>query len=157
MNVPAEMTRLNPSFLRMAAHLLVWIGVALVMGYFWQGYAQNQWWSPEYIATLSVPMGIVIVACWLGFVPTKLAYDEEEIIIHSWWRGDHTYRWEALSHYGGGMTVFALQFGSMQAYQIFTLAYPKSEWNQFQRFLRERFPEKKTRIWIGPFGIKQRK
>jgi len=151
------MNKLNPSFLRAAANVSLWLLITAVFGYFSQGLSDDHWWTQGYILSLSIPFVLMILATWVMFVPRCLEYDERTLIIHFWLRGRQSRSWEELRYYGGAFNVFLIQFGSMQAFQIFSGAYPRTEWQSFSGFLRARFPDKKATGWLGPFGFKWKK
>jgi hypothetical protein len=96
----------------------------------------------------------MVGTCWFAFVPRNLEYNDDGVFIHSWWKGRQAYSWDALRHYGDACNVFLIQFGSRQAIQILDQAYPKSDWNRFKGFLKERYPDRKASGWIGPFGFR---
>ena len=149
-----KMNRLNPSFFRAAANVFLWLLITVVFGYFSQGLSEDHWWTPGYIFSLSVPFVLMICSTWMMFVPRCLEYDERILIIHFWLRGRQSRSWEDLRYYGGACHVFLIQFGSVQAFQIFSGAYSRAEWRNFTGFLRTRFPDKQATGWLGPFGFK---
>lgn len=151
------MNRLNPRFPRMAVPVSLGFWGTSVFAYFWQGHFENRWWTADYFVTMCIPFLLVLVTIWFGFVPRRLEYDEEGVLIETWWKGSHAYSWNELRYHGGSSNMFLLQFGSEQAIQIFGQAYPKPDWKRFREFLKERYPEREASGWIGPFGFRRRK
>jgi hypothetical protein len=136
----------------MASSLMV--SITVVGSYFWSGYRENVWWSFDYLVSLLIPLGMMVMVSWFAFVPRLLEYDDRCIRIHFRMRDFREHSWSELRYYGGGFNVFLLQFGSRQALQILGQAYPKAEWDEFRRFLKDHLPERKASGWIGPFGFR---
>ena len=102
----AEMNRLNPSFIRAAANVSLWLLITAVFGYFSQGLNEDHWWIQGYILSLTVPFALMIVVTWIMFVPRCLEYDEQTLIIHFWLRGRQSCTWEELKYFGGACNFF---------------------------------------------------
>jgi hypothetical protein len=151
------MKRLHRNFVRCAGNVLFWMFVVTLIGYFWQGYKENHWWTIDYIWSLSIPFIIAPLFIWFAFVPNDIQFSENEFAINMSWGGKHTLQWSELEFFGRGRGVFLLQFKGMSAFQIYAKAYSKPEWNEFTSFIESRWPECKASGWLGPFGFKWRK
>jgi hypothetical protein len=143
------MIKPKPSFWRVVLRVGSAVVVFSVIGYFLQGWQEHKWWSLGYIESMSIPVVIMPVAVWFMFVPSWFQYSEEEISLRTILR-QGTYAWDMLDAYGPGPNVFMLQFkGDSGAYQIFSGAYPRKEWQAFKKYLEIRFPERKCSFSIG--------
>jgi hypothetical protein len=141
--------QLRPSFLRCAA----WVTLALVMvsvvGYFWQGYRENHWWTHGYMLSLLIPFGIAPLVVWFMFVPSRLEFSDSEFIIQFPFRRRHTLNWSDLQYYDSGENVFMIQFTSVGTFQIFPQAFRRSEWRMLKNFLVTTFPDRKASGYFG--------
>ena len=141
--------QLRPSFLRCAA----WVTLALVMvsvvGYFWQGYRENHWWTHGYMLSLLIPFGIAPLIVWFMFVPSRLEFSDSEFIIQFPFRRRHTLNWSDLQYYDSGENVFMIQFTSVGTFQIFPQAFRRSEWRMLKNFLVTTFPDRKASGYFG--------
>jgi len=143
------MIKPEPKFWRVALRVGATVIAVSIAGYFLQGWQQHGWWSLGYIESLSIPVAIMPVAVWFMFVPGWFEYSEDEISLRTLLR-QGTYSWDMLDAYGPGRGVFMIQFkGDSGAYQIFSGAYSRAEWQAFSSFLETRFPDRKTSFSIG--------
>jgi len=153
------MIYLTRSFVRLLGNILFWMGILIIVGYFWQGYRDGCWWTIGYIASLSLPISIFTIFVWFAFIPKLLAYSDEEFLIDTVFFGKKTLHWSDLKYYGygRGMSVFMLQFDDTRTFQISKLAYTKDQWTAFVSFLETTFPDKKATGYIGDRMFKWRK
>jgi hypothetical protein len=135
--------------------VLVWLMVADVCGYLWQGLFENFWWSPGYILSLAIPTILVPCILWVMFVPRQMDVSDDRLRIRSILRGDQEIGWKELKAWGnGGEGIFMLQFRDRSTFQIALFAFPREQRRQFIDFLNNRFPQRKARIWLGPWGFR---
>ena len=141
--------RLHPSFVRASASVLALIFALTVATYFWQGYYEHHWWTRDYIISLLIPFTIAPLAVCVMFVPRRLEFSDRRFMVQLPFRRLHTIEWDDLEYYGSGSNVFMMQFSGVGTFQIFTHAFPGSEWRMLKNFLSTTFPERKG---SGHFG-----
>jgi hypothetical protein len=91
------------------------------------------------------------------FAPGEISWDDKKISLRGKSRTPRDYTWgqlEAYSHWSFRYGTFLLKFEGMQSYQIVPVCFPAGDWRGFQSFLRTRFPEKRTKVWFGPFPMR---
>lgn len=91
------------------------------------------------------------------FTPREITWNEERIKIRALFPGSGDYAWEQLEAYspfGRSAATFLIKFEGKQAFQIAPFGFRTDEWKAFQSLLRQRFPKKKTWIWIGPMPVR---
>jgi hypothetical protein len=84
------------------------------------------------------------------FTPHEITWDEETIKIRALFPGSGDFTWqqlEAWSPYGRG--TFLIKFEGKQAYQIVPAGFQSEDWKAFRSLLQQRFPKKKTWLWVG--------
>jgi hypothetical protein len=145
---------LTPSpwlFLRTVLGSLVAI---FTISYFWQGYHQGHWWSPDYIFSLSIPVLIIACVVWGAFVPLDFAVSEECLTIRFAFRRRRNIGWDKLRLWGsGGEATFLLKFANHGTFQVGLFAFPRSQRRWLKDFLASRFPQRKARGWLGLWGF----
>ncbi len=139
------MVRLRPSFTRIAVSTDSFLLIAIVLGYFQQGYMNGKWWTTDYICSFSVPLVLLPLLVWFIWVPRVLEYSETHIRIVTIFRNT-LQPWKHLKSYGDGPgIVFVLRFkGEFQGYQIMSKAYSDSDWNRFTDYLETCFPNRES-------------
>jgi hypothetical protein len=113
-------------------------------------------WAEVFVPALmgSVFMGVFICVI---FTPQEIGWDEEKISLRVIFPKSGVYTWsqlEAYSTWGGRFAAFLLKLQGVQSYQIVPVCFRAAEWKKFQFFLRTRFPEKKTWVWLGPVPVR---
>jgi hypothetical protein len=137
------MVRLRPSFTRILISIDSFLLIAIVFGYFQQGYIDGKWWTMGYICSFSIPLVVVPLLVWFIWVPRVLEYSETHIRIVTIFR-QTLQPWKRLKSYGAGSgIVFVLRFkGELQGYQIMSKAYSDSDWDRFTDYLETCFPNR---------------
>jgi hypothetical protein len=138
------MKNLTPNFIRSSAWVLSALALVTLADYLWDGFHDSKWWTIGYISSLAIPFVIFPVVVWFMFVPKRMAYSDEEIVIQRWFTPGCKLPWSTLDYYGTGENVFVLQFAGRQSFQIFASAFPRGEWRVFSAFLKKRYPEKRA-------------
>jgi hypothetical protein len=136
--------QLCPRFLRCAAWVTLALAVVTVVGYLWQGYRENHWWTHGYMLSLLIPFGIAPLIVWFMFVPSRLEFSDSKFIIQFPFRPLHTLNWFDLQYYGAGENVFMIRFTSVGTFQIFPQAFRRNEWRMLKNFLVTTFPDRKA-------------
>ncbi|HXT41979.1 MAG TPA: hypothetical protein VN887_18365 [Candidatus Angelobacter sp.] len=108
------------------------------------------------LATLGGTLfGIFVTAI---FTPREITWDDETIKIRAIFPRSGDFEWrqlEAWSPYGRGTLL--IKFNDGQAFQIAPAGFGSKDWKVFRSMLQQRFPEKKTLIWIGVRPVRFRK
>ncbi len=118
-----------------------------------QSVAKGHPWSDDYIFSLAIPVLFLPTVIWLFLVPKHFAYDQEVVTLTSRLGRTQTFAWSQLCHWGfvaGG--ILCLEFPG-KPIQIALSFYTPISRQILWDFLRTKFPDQKTGIWIGPFGI----
>lgn len=149
--------KLIPNFWR-ASGVVVAGCLAVTFGaYLFQGYGEGNWWSSNYAATLSIPTILMPIFVWFAFVPNRLEVTDRTIFIGFRFRVGHTLYWEDLNSWELGEGVFMMRFANHKTFPIFSGAYSSDQWSWFRNFLVLRFPERRARIWFGPWPYRWRR
>ena len=151
------MKYLTPSFNRFLGNYLLWIGSFAILTYLWQGYYNGDWWKIGYFESLLIPISIMMVFIWYGFVPKKLGYSDEKFEIDNFMNGKNSISWSELKYHGYGRGVYMIEFNGTDTFQISKWAYSKNEWFEFMNFLTTHFPDKKATGYFGNKMFKWRK
>jgi hypothetical protein len=141
--------RLHPSFFRTTASVLALLAALAAVTYFWEGYHHHHWWTGGYLVSLLIPFVIMPLIVCFAWVPSRLEFNDTELIIQFPLRGLRTIPWDDLEYYGWFEGVFGLQFHAAGTFSIYTQALPRGEWRMFKNFLRATFPERKASGYIG--------
>lgn len=91
------------------------------------------------------------------FTPNEITYTENSFIIKARFFGSGEFSWKQLEGYsafGKYYGTFLIKFEGRQAFQMVPFGFLPNEWKEFQAMLRDRFPEKKTWLWLGPIPIR---
>ncbi len=102
----------------------------------------------------SVFMGVGVCVM---FTPREISWSEYTIALRVNFPRSGHFDWQQLQGYSawsGRFSTFLLKLKGEQAYQIVPACFDRDEWREFQQFLRTRFPEKKTWIWLGPLPLR---
>jgi hypothetical protein len=149
---------LKPNYLR---GFLKTLGYFFVLIMFFSGvipFLQGHLVDWSAIASMAVFGGAFLAVCaCVMFTPREISWDEEKISLRVNFPKSGEYTWrqlEAYSSWSGEFTTFLLKLEGMQAYQIVSVCFSSTDWKDFQSFLRSRYPEKKTWVWVGPIPIR---
>jgi hypothetical protein len=136
--------RLRPSLTRIFISIDFFLLIAIVVGYFQQGYMDGIWWTTGYICSFSVALVVTPLLVWLIWVPRVLEYSQNHIRVVTILR-ESLQPWNHVKSYGYGTGIFTLRFKhEFQGYQIWSKAYSNSDWSQFTDYLENRLPDCET-------------
>jgi len=85
----------------------------------------------------------------VAFTPREITWNDETIKIRTLFPGSGDFEWQQLEAWGPGRGTFLIKFEDKQAFQIASAGFRSSDWKNFQSLLQQRFPEKRTSVWIG--------
>jgi len=139
------------AFVRVFFQCLLVAAVAAVS----ERYRNGHWWSPDYIASLAIPLLLMPTLVCLMFVPRRIQWSEREFLIQSRFGAPRSLPWTQLYAYGSGNNVFLLQFSGVATLQIFSGAFDPVQWKALQAFLATTHPDKKALFWLGPKAIRR--
>ncbi len=108
-------------------------------------------WS-EVIGTAVVAGAFFGIGVCVMFTPREISWGEYTLSVRGFLMGSRDFEWRQLRAYSGWtgrFSLFLLKLEGEQTYQIDPACFDPDEWRAFQEFLRTRFPEKKTWIWLG--------
>lgn len=128
-----------------------------VAAYLFEGYFKHQWWTPDYIATFSIPFTIAVVVQYVWFVPRRLAWDNEMLEVDTWLGGNFRAPWSQLRHWGSPGMTFTLECGSLfgdgRSFQLALNYFTPQSVRALRDFLNDNFPDRQACFWIGRHGI----
>lgn len=122
-------------------------------------FSEGKSFDPVDLLLLSTMAGVLfgLFAAFLN-TPREIAWDDNSIRIRAIFPGSGEYRWQQLEAYSPeiklGPDFLLIKFEGQQAYQIVSAGFSGNDWKEFRQFLRQRYPEKKAWIWLGPTPLR---
>ena len=158
MHAPQQKLEMTPLSLAKGVGTLLGMLIAVtVAGYFFEGMANHQWWSPQYIASFAIPFSLCVALQYVVYVPYRVAWDDETIEIDTWLRGTFRAPWSQLSHWGSPGMTFTLEFGSMfgdcRTFQIALNYFTPASVQAFRDYLDKHHSGQSASFWIGRHGV----
>ena len=157
MSAPQQLVQTPGSVFRGAGMLVALLASFIVLGYWFEGLVNHQWWFPGYIASFAIPFSIAIIVQYLWFVPRRLAWDESGLEIDTWFGGSFRAPWSELRHWGDPGMVFTLECGSLfgdgRSFQIALNYFTPESVAALRSFLSDNFSDREASFWIGRHGV----
>src|SRR5205085_12023851 len=142
---------LTRAFLRVLAVCLAVTAVGAVA----DRYRVGHWWSPDYFASLGIPLLLMPTAVCFMFVPRHIRWSASEFEVQPRFGRAQVLPWTQLYAFGNSNNVFLIQFRDVPTFQIFAGAFDREQWRVFRAFLTTNHPDKKASFWVGPKAIRK--
>jgi len=127
--------------------MLAQIAIFCAIGYFWQGYSENKWWTSGYVYSLLIPITLFFSAAWFSCVPKELSISDKMLSIRYYLREKYTLYWKDLLSWGYEESGFYMEFDGSGVLPIPMSAFSRQEQAQLIGFLSTHFPECKAGSW----------
>lgn len=102
------------------------------------------------MVSLLIPFSLVPALIWLSFVPARIEFSQQAMLIRLPFRSAREFPWSDLRYWRKSVNMmFILQFHSGE-FQFPLFAFSAAQRRQFIGFMSSHFPQHEVRGWLAP-------